>query len=416
MSETTSTSRRDFLAATAKVAAVASLASAAGCASADRGPVLASTAGPSPKPIDPNKPLRLGLVGVGGRGNRLLDAMLKQENICIKAVADVADPKTNKRVKGALKKIKEKLGKEPALYNGPMDYRDKLLARDDIDAVVLAVPCHLHTPMYLDCFAAGKHFYGEKPLAITVNETEAMVAAQKKNPQVIGQIGFQRRATERYNKGIQMIRDGAFGDLYDGRGAWLISCGPLGMASKGQPTWFGRRALSGDWMLEQACHTWDVFAWVADKLPLAASGMGRRDLCKDLDPERDVTDFYFAHIEYPGGFMVDFEHNWFCPHNDNKKLFTGVFERVTGPKGSIALEEGKCFWRDKDKEPTNVVEKTGDYFSDTDESIAAFVKTLRTNGKPVSGVENGRLATLTGLLVRKAVDERRWVTIKEITG
>ena len=130
--------------------------------------VSTSPAGPSPTSIDPNPTLRLGFVGVGGRGNRLLDAMLKQKNISIKAIADVADPKKSPKVQGALDKIKEKLGETPDLYNGPMDYRDKLLARDDLDAVILATPCYLHTPMYLDCFAAGIHFYGEKPMSIAL--------------------------------------------------------------------------------------------------------------------------------------------------------------------------------------------------------------------------------------------------------
>lgn len=164
-------------------------------------------------------------------------------------------------------------------------------------------------------------------------------------------------------------------------------------------------------MLEQACHSWDVMNWMAGALPVAASGVGYRDIFKSMDPERDVTDLYYAHLEYPG-FFVDFEHSWMCPHNDEGR-FTGVFERISGPKGGMAINEGKLYWRDPNKKTEQFAEASGDP-GWTQGSIAAFVKSLRGRTPVACGVKEGRDATLVGLLVRQAVDERRRVEMKEI--
>jgi myo-inositol 2-dehydrogenase/D-chiro-inositol 1-dehydrogenase len=202
MSENSSHSRRDFLAQSAKMAGVAGLASAVISTTA-RGEALKVTAGPEPKPVKPDQVLRLGLIGVGGRGNALLDMALKDKKAIIKVIADPDKP----NVERTLDKLSNAGLDLPEIYSDGEGYK-RLLARDDIDAVIAAVPCDMHAPIYLACFAAGKHFYGEKPMCISVAEVETIVEAQKKNPKVICQIGFQRRASRFYQAGIKKIHEG----------------------------------------------------------------------------------------------------------------------------------------------------------------------------------------------------------------
>ncbi len=405
MSDGQPTSRRDFLASSAKTAAFAGLAAAGGCAAGQAASGLRVVQGPKPKPVD--KVINIGIIGAGGRGTSVLSTMLKQNEVPIELKA-MAEPDDRNREK-ALKTIQEITGKTPEVYTGVDDWKNQLLARDDIHAVLIAVPCYLHAEMYLGAFAAGKHFYGEKPMCITVKEADALVAAQKRNPEVVGWIGFQRRGSLKYQEGIQHIRDGLLGNVMAGYGAWNNAWGPLGLPDGTTQVWFGRRKMSGDWMLEQACHTWDVFNWVADALPEAAAGAGRAGVFKDLDPERDVTDFYNAIVKYPNGFILDFEHNWLMPKTD-KGLFGGIFERVMGPKGGIDFGEGKFYPREEKGE-------IKDFSHGENQNLAAamsFFNSILQRKPAVSGVENGRMATLTGLLVRKAVYEERWVTMKEI--
>lgn len=405
------TSRRDFLGKAAQAATVAGLVAAAGCATT-RGPKLVTAAGPSPRSIGPDDTIRFGCIGIGGRGGGLLDMFLKQPNVSVVAIAD---PSEHNR-KRAADKVEQALGVRPELYSGGEDYKTKLLVRDDVDAIITATPCYLHGPVHLACFAAGKHFYGEKPMCTEANEADALVEAQKKNPNVVAQIGFQRRASIRYQEAMTRVGNGLIGDPIDGRGAWNNSWGPIGRPDEGARIWLGRRKYSGDWMLEQACHTFDVFNWVAGAMPVAASGMGRRDIFKEMDPQRDVTDFYFAHIEYPDNFLVDFEHSWFCPHKDKFRdsgegYFTGVFERAAGHQGGLDFGTGTFFPRNPKDKKFTIQPDEPDH---TVAAIESFLDSIRSGKPPVSGVETGRMATYTALLVRKAVDERRRVTMDEL--
>jgi predicted dehydrogenase len=402
------TSRRDFLASSAKVATAAGLLFADNPALA--GDDLTPTAGPKPATIGADGKIRIGCIGVGGRCKDLLHHTFPDGNVEIVALADPYEPNIEKTIE----RIKKAGRPAPDVYKGENDWRDKLLAREDIDAVIIAVPCDLHAQMYVTTFAAGKHMYAEKPMCIAVPETDAIVNAQKKNPDVICQIGFQRRASSFYQETMKRLHDGMCGELFEARGTWRLSGGPLGMPGTGTQIWFGRRKRSGDWMLEQACHTWDVLCWAAQQTPTAASGVGKTGLFKDRDPERDVTDCYMAHLEFGDGFIADFEHNWCCPNHEDMH-FKGVFERFCGKKGGIDLglypKAASWYPYDPKEKPIQIADTSP---SATQQSVEAFYQALRTSSKPAAGVEEGKRATLTGLLVRQAVYENRRVTMQEM--
>ncbi len=414
MSRTSATSRREFLATGAKTAAVIGAASNLAWAAA-----LEPKAGPAPAKVKSDQIIRLGLIGVGGRCTDLMNCTFKDKTNAnnVKVVA-IADPNAANVTKFTAKLKELGVVDTPEVYPGENDWRDKLLAREDVDAVVIAVPCDMHAQMYVAAFAAGKHFYGEKPMCIELEEVNAVVQAQERNPHVICQIGFQRRSSSFYQPAVKAIHEGICGEIFEALGAWRLSGGPLGLPNSGTQIWFGRRKRSGDWMLEQACHTWDVMCWVAQDMPVAASGVGKRGLFKHIDPDRDVTDFYVAHLEFPNGMICDFEHNWMCPqYDDEKRLFTGVFERFTGNKGAVSLGEwptdATFYPRDgKDK----VIKFAETFPNDTVESIQTFYRCVRESKPAPSNVTNGRMATLTGMLVRKAVYENRRVEMKELLG
>src|SRR5687768_6116941 len=144
MVEDNQASRREFLTTGAKVAALVGLTASAGCA-ATRYKTPEAFAGPTPKPIEPDAKIRLGFVGTGGRGTGLVRSFMLNDNLSVKAIAELHPERTQE----PLRMIKEKTGDTPELYHGEEDYK-KLMARDDIDAVVLATPCYLHGRMYLD--------------------------------------------------------------------------------------------------------------------------------------------------------------------------------------------------------------------------------------------------------------------------
>lgn len=342
--------------------------------------------------------LRCGFIGVGGRGTALLRNVLTFDDVDVVAICDINPQNLARGINTVAEAGRDKpdgSGEDGDEYA----YR-RLLDRKDIQTVVLATPCHWHAPMYLDTLGAGKHFYGEKPMCISVKEANDIVAAAERNPGVVAQIGFQRRANPHYIEGIKLIQAGEIGELLEGRVAWSNAWGPL----RG---WFSHRAESGDWVIEQACHTWDVLNWVTGKTPLRAYATARADIYTADEPDRDVNDYYSAIIEYPDKFTVSAVHTWISP---NDGAFAGVYERVVGRLGGCDLGEGRLIYRDQAKGRREV----GEDVSDTRESLRSFFNSVKQGKPPVSGVYNGRDAVLVGLLIRKSYDEGRVVTWDEL--
>lgn len=341
-----------------------------------------------------------GFVGVGGRGTALLKATLEVEHVNVVSICDI-DP-TN-RAK-AIESVEKSKGERP----DPSDDWKKLLARKDITAVIAALPCDLHYPMYRDALAAGKHVYGEKPMCLTVEHADALVK-QSQEAGVVFQIGFQRRFSEPLKSAIKLFHDGIIGQPFDGRG---VRYGSGGQHRK-PGEWFSFRERSGDWMLEQAVHNFDVFNWALGELPQSAYGTGRQDLFKYWDPKRDVSDYYTAILNYKNGLSLSWTHTWASPPHAN---FTQSHEQLVGPKGAIDLSKGFVAFRkdsSPDGSPTRQLEGT-DRRDSTLFALQSFFDCVRTGQPPAVGAKEGRDATLVGLLVRKAVYEKRVVTMHEI--
>lgn len=343
--------------------------------------------------------LRVGCIGVGNRGTVLLNELLALGTVDILAISDIAPDNLNK----AVATVEKAQGRKPDTYGkNDRDYRN-LLARADIDAVVIATPCYWHGAMNTDAYAAGKHFYGEKPMSISIKEGKTILQAEQRDPKIVGQIGCQRRTDPRYIESIKLLQAGEIGPLIEGRAAWDNAWGPL----RG---WFAQRKYSGDWMLEQAIHTWDVYNWLLGSKPIRAFGIGRKDIFKEEG--RDVTDYYTATIEWENGFTLMFHHSWICPNTD---AFKGTYERVVGPKGGCELGLGRFTYKMKDdpKVPPTVKE-VGSTVNNTGELLANFFNCIKLGTKPINGVRTAYDAVLTGLLVRSAVDKGEVVTMEEL--
>jgi predicted dehydrogenase len=318
----------------------------------------------------------------------------------VAAVCDI-DADNLGRAREAVEKAR---GKKPDAFE---DW-NKLLARDDLTAVISALPCDLHYAMYRDALSAGKHLYGEKPMCLTVAHADALVKQAGASGKVL-QIGFQRRFGAQLRQSVKLFQDGAIGRPFEGRGVRFGSGGPYRKPGE----WFSFRERSGDWMLEQAVHNFDAFTWALGELPHSAFGSGRQDLFKDWDPKRDVSDYYTAVLQYQSGLTLTWTHTWAAPPHPQ---FAYSHEQLVGPKGAIDLGKGLVAFRKgaaPDSGPTRQVEGEGRQDT-TSLALRGFFDCVRSNTPPVVGAKEGRDATLIGLLVRKAVYEQRVVTLEEV--
>ncbi len=155
----------------------------------------------------PNDTVQIALIGAGGMGQGDAKLSTSLPGVKLLAACDCYD--------GRLKHMKEVYG--PGTFT-TRDYRE-IVARNDIDAVIVATPDHWHVPITVACLKAGKHVYCEKPMVHRVEEGAAMIEAQNSSGKVL-QIGSQYRSSLTYNKARELFATNAIGKLNSVE-AWL---------------------------------------------------------------------------------------------------------------------------------------------------------------------------------------------------
>lgn len=174
------------------------------------------------KPRSAADTINIGLIGAGIIGHHDLDCALKVPGTKVVAVADLYQPR--------LTRAKEVWGNDLFITR---DYRE-ILARKDVDAVLICVPDHWHDHISIDALKAGKHVYCEKPMVHHIEEGYAVIETQKKAGKVF-QVGSQRasasailEAKKRYEAGDigEITAVEAFLDRTDALGAWQYTLPP----------------------------------------------------------------------------------------------------------------------------------------------------------------------------------------------
>ena len=174
------------------------------------------------KKVSANDRIRVALIGAGGMGTGDAESSQQVPGVELVAVSDIYE--------GRLTRAKERWGKQ--LFT-TRDYRE-VLARPDVDAVLIATPDHWHAKISIDAMNAGKDVYCEKPLVQRVDDGRGVVETQKKTGRIM-QVGSQRVSSIVYKKAQELLNAGAIGELNmveawwdrnDAIGAWQYSIPP----------------------------------------------------------------------------------------------------------------------------------------------------------------------------------------------
>jgi hypothetical protein len=153
----------------------------------------------------PSNRITMGAIGLGGRGTGDLRAFLGQKDVHFVAVCDV---QKGQRERGA-NLVNERNGNTNcAMYS---DLRE-LLARKDIDAVLIATGDRWHAPASIMAMRAGKDVYCEKPGALTIAEGQALVKTEKRYGRVF-QTGAQRASERNFVIAGELLRTGMLGEV-----------------------------------------------------------------------------------------------------------------------------------------------------------------------------------------------------------
>jgi predicted dehydrogenase len=150
--------------------------------------------------VSPGDRVRIALIGAGGQGSSDARNSLNVGGVELVAVSDIYD--------GRLQRAREVWGDQ--LFT-TRDYRE-VLARKDVDAIIIGTPDHWHSTIAIDAMNAGKDVYCEKPMVQQLSEGPQMIEAQKRTGRIL-QVGSQRVSSIIYAKAKEMLAAGAIGEL-----------------------------------------------------------------------------------------------------------------------------------------------------------------------------------------------------------
>ncbi|HUQ90752.1 MAG TPA: Gfo/Idh/MocA family oxidoreductase [Bryobacteraceae bacterium] len=188
------------------------------------------------------RPVRLGFIGVGSRGSGLVRGALAHEAVEVRAICDINE----ERLARAGDSVEKAGQKRPEGYSRGIEDYKRLIARDDLDAVINAGPWELHTPMSVATMKAGKYAATEVPAATTIEECWELVRTSEETGMpcmMLENVCYFRNALLVLN----MIRQGVFGEIihceggyqHDVRGAFI---GNERRDVPGEITWRGLHA------------------------------------------------------------------------------------------------------------------------------------------------------------------------------
>jgi predicted dehydrogenase len=164
------------------------------------GSAAAALAAPPPQSTSPNDRIQIATIGLGNRGAYDTRQALKIPGVQLVAGSDLYS--------GRRERAWELYGKDLFVS---ADYHE-VLARKDVDAVIVTTPDHWHAQASIDSMLAGKDVYCEKPMVHSIAEGHEVIATHRKSQRIM-EVGRQRVSSVMYRKAQQLIQDGAIGHL-----------------------------------------------------------------------------------------------------------------------------------------------------------------------------------------------------------
>lgn len=260
-------------------------------------------------------PLKLGLIGCGTWGRELLKAAAQLEMSPVIAICD-----THERT---LKKAKEFAPQAETLTN----YKE-LLAKKEVEGVLIATPSHNHKEIVLATLAAGKHVYCEMPMAHSVEDARAIATAARDAVKLNFQVGLQYRSDPQIKNLSNFLRSGVLGKPARGRGhwhkkqSWRVTSADADREK--ELNWRLDPALSPGLFGEIGVHQIDLAMWLFSARPKAVYGAGGVAFNED----REVADNVEGIFEFPGNVLYSIAVTLGNSFDSSYDLFHGEFNTI----------------------------------------------------------------------------------------
>jgi len=262
--------------------------------------------------------IRLGLIGCGGRGTHdMTNCLNATENIELVAMGDLFKDRLDASRQSLSKSVPDKVKVTDESCFVGWDAHKKVLARDDVNMVILTTAPHFR-PMHLKAaIEAGKHVFAEKPVAVDPAGVRSVIAsaalADQKGLTIVA--GTQMRRIAHLMAGVERIHGGDIGQVVGGQcvriGDGMTTWGPTPRRPEWTDMewqlrrWLFLTWLSGDFITEMHVHNLDIMDWAMGSHPVQCAGLGGRQV--RTGPEfGDCFDHFAVEYEYPNGVRVEY--------------------------------------------------------------------------------------------------------------
>lgn len=361
--------------------------------------------------------MRMAFIGVGDMGSHHCIGFDLLEGSEVAYICDMNE-------KNVARTLAELKNSKPQIC---ADYRE-LVHKEDVDAVVISVPNYRHKEVAVAFLEAGKHVFLEKPVAHTIEDCDAILAAAEKNGRIL-QIGLVYRYSNVYRRMEKELQAGRLGDV---KMMWCKEFrDPFPPAE-----WFYDKSKSGGTIVEKDCHHFDIFNWMIGSKPLRVFASGGQHVLKQNQPNQitnsyshypakeiadvSIVDHAFITVDYENGSKANLG---LCMYLKPRNLMGEGLEI-----GLIGENGGQMVVRnDKTIDIVGGNDSTRDHLDIdvTSDSIMGghtggqtqrieFLKCIHEGKKPSASGEVGRNALLIALAAEKSIIEERYVYLSEI--
>ncbi|MDX1661526.1 MAG: Gfo/Idh/MocA family oxidoreductase [Gemmatimonadota bacterium] len=339
-------------------------------------------------PAGTSDAVRVGLVGAGAVAQVAhIPAYRRLRSIELAAICDVEATK--------LRALRDRTGIDHAVED-----LDELLAIDELDAVDICLPNHLHADAVIRALEAGKHVLCEKPLAPTPEEVDRIVEAQEASGKVV-LVGMNHRYRDDSIALKRFVEDGALGDVFHVRATWRKRREPIRTGA-----WHYHPETSGGGvMMDLGIHLLDLSLWLTDYPDVERVSA----TFWHHNPEIEVEDSAAVAIRCGGDLVIALETSWNLLTLEEEEEM-----RLQGSEGAGLLHPLRVFQRMHGSlvDVTPQLHRLGGnvYMESYEREIAFFAEVVKGRQKAPPLEENRALADVLQA-IRRSADEGREVAI-----
>ncbi len=363
-------------------------------------------------------PVRVGVVGTGGRGTgACADALRADPEVELVAMAEIARERVDQSLESlseadelqeasVQKRIKVT---EDTIFIGPDGFKELMAL--DLDYVILATPPGFRPLHYEEAVDRGLNVFAEKPVATDPVGCRSIRAsaekAREKGLSVV--VGLNARHSLATMETMKRIHDGQLGEIVSGTvhrmGGWLWHRGedpgwtPMEYQMR---NWYYHCWLSGDQIVEMVIHQIDRMNWALDSVPVNAVGQGGR--IQRTDPKwGNIWDNMTVDFEYPDDVHVHLmNRQWESSENINRNRLIGTL----GESDTSALIQGANRWRYPDRDDLRHVALVYEHME--------LIESIRGGDARNDLLDFAIDSTMTSILGREAAYTGRRITWEEI--